>query len=250
MFLDRCLNLLKAGGRLGIVLPEGVLNNSQLQNVREYFEGRAKILLIVSIPAEVFVSARATVTTSLLFVKKFTKEEAEQYKKIVDAVNAEMEIKYKPEFVKAAQPLTKLEATLKLKTTELTKLKADKKKKPTKKELSDIEKVIKDLRANIVLEKKALKKRNDEIEQRKIKEAKQTVKDRFDYEIPVTQVQNAGISSTGEKTDKNDLDEVTTEFTNYRIKNKIWQSSENTASYFIEKSKIFKNINGTKEEIK
>ena len=46
LFIDRCINLLKPGGRLGIVLPEGVLNNTNLQNVREYFEGRAKILLI------------------------------------------------------------------------------------------------------------------------------------------------------------------------------------------------------------
>lgn len=57
LFIDRCLNLLKPGGRLGIVLPEGVLNNSNLQNVRDYFEGRAKILLIVSIPQDVFMAA-------------------------------------------------------------------------------------------------------------------------------------------------------------------------------------------------
>lgn len=43
LFMERCLRLLKKGGRMGMVLPEGVLNNKNLQTVREYFEGKAKI---------------------------------------------------------------------------------------------------------------------------------------------------------------------------------------------------------------
>lgn len=46
LFMERCLRLLKKGGRMGMVLPEGVLNNKNLQAVREYFEGKAKIILI------------------------------------------------------------------------------------------------------------------------------------------------------------------------------------------------------------
>lgn len=46
LFMERCLRLLKKGGRMGMVLPEGVLNNKNLQTVREYFEGKAKIILI------------------------------------------------------------------------------------------------------------------------------------------------------------------------------------------------------------
>lgn len=49
LFMERCLRLLKKGGRMGMVLPEGVLNNKNLQAVREYFEGRAKLILICSI---------------------------------------------------------------------------------------------------------------------------------------------------------------------------------------------------------
>ena len=79
LFIERCLRLLKPGGRMGIVLPEGVLNNSNLQKVREYFEGQAKIILICSIPQDVFIKAGATVKPSLVFLKKFTKEESEQY---------------------------------------------------------------------------------------------------------------------------------------------------------------------------
>lgn len=42
LFMERCLRLLKKGGRMGMVLPEGVLNTSNLQKIREYFEGRHK----------------------------------------------------------------------------------------------------------------------------------------------------------------------------------------------------------------
>ena len=49
LFMERCLRLLKKGGRMGMVLPEGVLNNKNLQAVREYFEGKAKIILICAL---------------------------------------------------------------------------------------------------------------------------------------------------------------------------------------------------------
>ena len=61
LFMERCLRLLKKGGRMGMVLPEGVLNNKNLQVVREYFERKAKIILICSIPQDVFIAAGATV---------------------------------------------------------------------------------------------------------------------------------------------------------------------------------------------
>lgn len=66
LFMERCLRLLKKGGRMGMVLPEGVLNNKNLQAVREYFEGKAKIILICSIPQDVFIAAGATVKPSLV----------------------------------------------------------------------------------------------------------------------------------------------------------------------------------------
>ena len=72
LFMERCLRLLKKGGRMGMVLPEGVLNTSNLQKIREYFEGKAKIILICSIPQDVFIAAGATVKPSLVFFKRFT----------------------------------------------------------------------------------------------------------------------------------------------------------------------------------
>ncbi len=100
LFLERCLNLLKPGGRLGIVLPEGVLNNQNLQHIRDYFESIAKILLVVSLPQEVFAASGAIVKTSIVFFKKFTEEERRQYDAIKEKAIQTVRIKAKSSFTK------------------------------------------------------------------------------------------------------------------------------------------------------
>lgn len=76
IFVERCLNLLKPGGRMGIVLPDGNLNNPTLSWLRRYAEGRAKLLGVVSLPEETFLSSDATVKASVVFMTKFTTSEA------------------------------------------------------------------------------------------------------------------------------------------------------------------------------
>lgn len=65
VFVERCLNLLKPGGRMGIVLPDGNLNNPSLAWLRRWAEGRAKLLAVVSLPEATFTSSKATVKASL-----------------------------------------------------------------------------------------------------------------------------------------------------------------------------------------
>ena len=61
VFVERCLGLLKPGGRLGIVLPDGNLNNPSLTWLRRWCEGKARIAAVVSLPEETFRSADAVV---------------------------------------------------------------------------------------------------------------------------------------------------------------------------------------------
>jgi type I restriction enzyme M protein len=60
---------------MGIVLPDGNLNNPSLSWLRRYAEGRAKLLAVVSLPEETFRSSDATVKASLVFMTKFTDAE-------------------------------------------------------------------------------------------------------------------------------------------------------------------------------
>jgi type I restriction enzyme M protein len=75
VFVERCLKLLKPGGRMGIVLPDGNLNNPSLSWLRRWCEGKARILAVVSLPEETFSSAKATVKASLVFLRRFTEED-------------------------------------------------------------------------------------------------------------------------------------------------------------------------------
>ena len=86
LFVERCIRLLKPGGRAGIVLPDGIFNNASSQKLREYVEKHARILNITSIPADVFLASGANVKPSLLFIRKFTemeKESSKQWNKII-----------------------------------------------------------------------------------------------------------------------------------------------------------------------
>ena len=76
LFIERCLDLLKSGGKMGIVLPDGILTNSSLQYVRDFIIKNTKILAVVSLPQFAFLSSGAGVKASLLFLQK--KKEGEK----------------------------------------------------------------------------------------------------------------------------------------------------------------------------
>ena len=70
MFVERVINLLKPGGRAGLVLPEGMFTNSNLRNFRKYIEERADILNITAMPPTVFLAAGANIKPNILFIRK------------------------------------------------------------------------------------------------------------------------------------------------------------------------------------
>src|SRR5690606_38180186 len=94
IFVERCLNRLKPGGRMGIVLPDGNLNNPSLAWLRRWAEGKAKLLAVVSLPEETFRSSNATVKASLVFLRKFTEAEARQWEAAWAQAHAELDAVY------------------------------------------------------------------------------------------------------------------------------------------------------------
>ena len=187
LFIERCLRLLKPGGRLGIVLPEGVLNTTQLQGVRELFEGMAKIILITSIPQDVFMASGATVKPSLMFFKKFTTEEVAQYEQAKTTAYEQVTAKY-------AEGLAALNAFI------------TDKKNP---------------RSEVKVKKAELKA----LEAKIAEEVKPIVKQLFDYQIPIAQVHKAGITTTGAECE-NELEELLKEYAPYRKEHKLWEATE------------------------
>ena len=211
LFLERCLRLLKPGGRLGIVLPEGVLNTTNLQSVRELFEGMAKIILITSIPQDVFVASGATIKPSILFFKKFTEEEKEKYEETKGKARTQVEAKYTKEVHELQEFIDNKENS-----------RADIKEKK--------------------VELKVLKARIEE-------EIKPIVKQLFDYQIPFARVEKAGITTTGAECD-NELKSVLNEYKPYRIENNLWKSYGQLYKYGVKNDKLYRKMNeGKWEEI-
>jgi type I restriction enzyme M protein len=54
LFLERCLQLLKTGGRLGIVLPESVFGMPSHQYVVQYLRSIAKVRGVITMPEALF----------------------------------------------------------------------------------------------------------------------------------------------------------------------------------------------------
>ena len=79
LFIERCLQLLKEGGRMAIVLPNGNFENPSLDYLRYYIKQKAKVLAIVNLPQETFIPFGTGVKTSLLFLEKDSENEKRQY---------------------------------------------------------------------------------------------------------------------------------------------------------------------------
>lgn len=174
LFIERCLGLLKPGGRLGIVLPEGIYNNPSLAHVREYVEDRAFIRAVISLPQETFYSAGASVKASLLFLQKFTVKEQAEFNRKKAAARAEVEAKQRDEV-----------------TARIAAFEAD----------IETAKGDKNRRADLA---KALKEYRREMDAKIAREARALLKERFAYPVFLYDAEKVGITATGEA-DQNEL---------------------------------------------
>jgi type I restriction enzyme M protein len=176
LFIERCLTLLRPGGRLGIVLPEGVFNNPSLAYVREFCENRAFIRAVISLPQETFLSSGASVKASLLFVQKFSAKEQDDFNSKQGKAHKDIEAKYAAEIAKETK---RLEETI----AGLTKASDAAQRRTLQRELAEYQKRMDD---TIVSEARALLKKT------------------FPYPIFLYEADRVGITATGD-VDQNEL---------------------------------------------
>jgi len=77
LFIERCLQLLKDGGRMAIVLPDGIFGNESLGYIRQFIIKQARIIAVIDVPIETFQPNTGT-KTSILILQK-TKNIPEDY---------------------------------------------------------------------------------------------------------------------------------------------------------------------------
>jgi type I restriction enzyme M protein len=79
LFIERSLDALCPGGRMAIVLPQGVFNNTNMEWLRVWFFEKARILAVVGLEGNTFklpAPAKGTGTkTSVLFLQKWEEDQ-------------------------------------------------------------------------------------------------------------------------------------------------------------------------------
>ncbi len=94
LFIEACYRFLKPGGKLAIVLPDGILGNPNHESTRRWILSHFKLLASVDLPVETFLP-QVGVQASLLFLQKknaqellipFEKEDYDVFMAIVEKV--------------------------------------------------------------------------------------------------------------------------------------------------------------------
>ena len=86
LFIERCIKWLKPGkGRMGIVLPDGVLGNPAAEYIRWWIMRETQVLASVNLPVEAFIAeANVNILTSLLFLRR--KDDREKHREALGGV--------------------------------------------------------------------------------------------------------------------------------------------------------------------
>lgn len=81
LFLERSLQFIRPGGRMAIVLPQGLLNNASTEYIRRFVIEQARILAVVGLHGNTFKPHTGT-KTSVLFLQKYTEKQKQKIHEI------------------------------------------------------------------------------------------------------------------------------------------------------------------------
>jgi type I restriction enzyme M protein len=88
LFIERCINLLRPGGRMAMVLPQGRLNNTNDLYIRNFIFDKARVLAVVGLHGNTFKPHTGT-KTSVVFLQKYTDEEIDEIRAVQNRHAAE-----------------------------------------------------------------------------------------------------------------------------------------------------------------
>ena len=94
-FVERSLQFIRPGGRMAIVLPQGLLNNINTEYIRRYLIDEARILAVIGLHVNTFKPHTGT-KTGVLFLQKYSEEEKQK----IQEIKAKYEIIYE-DFIKS-----------------------------------------------------------------------------------------------------------------------------------------------------
>ena len=71
--IERCMQFLKPGGRMALILPDGIYGNDSLGYIRKYLIDNGRVIAVIDLPKETFMPHTSTKTT-VIIVHKYKDE--------------------------------------------------------------------------------------------------------------------------------------------------------------------------------
>lgn len=206
LFLERYFEFLKEGGIVACVLPDGILTNSSLQNVRDYLLERFYLLASFSLPQHTFSNYGAGVKSSILVLKKKDKKAMKAFLDKKEAIQNAITQKHKDEILSLRDELKALIAPLQKELKPLEKMQ-DKDLK-TQEQIATLKEKIANARETY--------RYKEELARDKIcTEVSEKLKQLESYEVFMAIIENIGFDATGKelcKYEESELHTIALEF--------------------------------------
>ena len=207
LFIEQAHNFLKDKGILAIVLPDGVLTNSSLQEFRDWIMEKYRVIASVSMPEFAFTAKDANVKSSVLFLQKYSAKTTDKIRTIKE--NIQDEVFSRPEF---GDEIKRLEKEKKEKHKALDKSIIDKEK-------------LKEMKDAITVEyKESIDNIREDMQDVYLEDFK---KQTPDYPIFMAIAEKIGYDATGKENNTNELVEISKQLNTF-----ISEVVEGTKDFF------------------
>ncbi len=190
LFLERYFEFLKEGGIVACVLPDGILTNSSLQNVRDYLLERFYLLASFSLPQHTFSNYGAGVKSSILVLKKKGKKAIKAFLDKKEAIQNAITQKHKNEILSLRDELKALITPLQKELKALEKMQD--------KDLKTQEQIA-TLKEKIANHRETYRYKEELVRDKICTEVSEKLKQLESYEVFMAIIENIGFDATGKE---------------------------------------------------
>ncbi|EOB4631545.1 N-6 DNA methylase [Campylobacter upsaliensis] len=201
LFLERYFEFLKEGGIVACVLPDGILTNSSLQNVRDYLLERFYLLASFSLPQHTFSNYGAGVKSSILVLKKKDKKAIKAFLDKKEVIQNAITQKHKDEILSLRDELKALITPLQKELKALEKMQD--------KDLKTQEKIA-TLKEKIANHRETYRYKEELVRDKICTEVSEKLKQLESYEVFMAIIENIGFDATGKELCKYEESELHT----------------------------------------
>ncbi|EGP8042061.1 N-6 DNA methylase [Campylobacter upsaliensis] len=206
LFLERYFEFLKEGGIVACVLPDGILTNSSLQNVRDYLLERFYLLASFSLPQHTFSNYGAGVKSSILVLKKKDKKAIKAFLDKKEAIQNAITQTHKDEILSLRDELKALIAPLQKELKALEKMQD--------KDLKTQEQIT-TLKEKIANARETYRYKEELVRDKICAKVSEKLKQLESYEVFMAIIENIGFDATGKELceyEKSELHTIALEF--------------------------------------